>query len=96
MAERIFNIVNKWPIFRIHKPASMKKNIARLRIVGILAFALYLISNFFQLPFPVNYKPGQVQQALMFVALACFAIVIALQLYRYYISTYSTEENDGE
>jgi hypothetical protein len=74
----------------------MKKNIVRLRIVGIIAFALYLISNFTQLPFPVNYKPGDIQVALIIIAVACFTIVIGMQLYRYYINTYIEEENDEE
>lgn len=74
----------------------MKKNIVRLRIAGIIAFALYLFSNFAQLPFLVKYNPGQVQQALMFVAVTCFAIVTDLQLYRYYIASYNNEENDEE
>jgi hypothetical protein len=40
-----------------------------------------------------SYTLTQVQQLLTFISVVCFAIVIAMQVYSFYIKTYVQEED---
>ena len=74
----------------------MKKNILKLRILGMVTFLIYLLSVMFLPSKTTSYNFIQIQQLLIIISVASFAIVMALQVYRFYIKTYAKEEEVDE
>jgi hypothetical protein len=73
----------------------MRKNMVRLRILGIAAFLLFIISMFVY-PNNNDYNFTQIRQVLMFISFGSFAIVIFLHLYKAYLDTFvKKEESDS-
>ena len=72
----------------------MKKNILKLRILGMVTFLIYLLSVMFSPPTTTSYNFTQVQQLLIIISVASFAIVMAMQVYRFYIKTYAKEDDE--
>ena len=73
----------------------MKKNIVKLRILGIATFLLYILLVLFLSSKKPAFYFTQVQEILIFVSLISFAIVMILQVYRFYIKIYAREDEDG-
>jgi flagellar motor component MotA len=71
----------------------MKKNIVKLRILGMVTFLLYLLLVMVS-PSKVTYTLIQIQQLLIITSIASFAIIMAMQVYRIYIKTYAKEEEE--
>jgi hypothetical protein len=73
----------------------MKKTIAKLRIVGIAALLIFmglvLSRPFNPLNFPQFTEP---EKLFSLIAVASFIIIIAMQLYRFYISNYYRQQED--
>jgi len=74
----------------------MKKNIVKLRLLGILCFLLYLISIMVNPAGTVKNSYTQIQQLLIILAFGSFVVVMGMQLYRFYIKTYLKEEEEDE
>jgi hypothetical protein len=74
----------------------MKKNILKLRILGIVTFLIYLLSVMFVSSITASYNFAQIQQLLIFISVASFAVVMGMQIYRFYIKTYSKKEEEDE
>jgi membrane protein YdbS with pleckstrin-like domain len=72
----------------------MKKNIVKLRITGMATFLIYLLSFMFAPSKTTSYNFIQIQQLLIIISIASFAIVVAMQVYRFYIKTYTKEEDE--
>jgi flagellar motor component MotA len=71
----------------------MKKNIVKLRILGMVTFLLYLLLVMVS-PSKVTYTLIQIQQLLIITSIASFAIIMSMQVYRIYIKTYAKEEEE--
>jgi hypothetical protein len=65
----------------------MSKTLFTLRIFGIAAFLLFMISKMFQFPSISEYYLSQVQQIFMLVSFFIFAFLILLQLYNAFVNT---------
>jgi hypothetical protein len=74
----------------------MKKNILKLRILGMVTFLLFLLSCMFPGSSNPSFNFSQIQQALAFISFASFAIVMVFQIYRFYIKNIKTYVGDGE
>jgi hypothetical protein len=74
----------------------MKKTIAKLRIVGIVALVVF-IGLVLSRPFnPFNfYQFTKPEKLFSLIAVASFAIIITMQLYRFYIANYYQQKGDG-
>jgi hypothetical protein len=72
----------------------MKKNILKLRILGMVTFLIYLLLA--MLPFSgiPSYNYIQIRQLLIIISIASFAIVVVMQVYRFYIKPYAKEEEE--
>lgn len=70
----------------------MKKNIMKLRILGIITFLLFMVSVMFTPSLNPGFNFTQVQQLLIIISCGSFAIVLGMQLYRFYINAYAQEE----
>ena len=79
----------------------MKKNIAKLRLVGIVMFALYFIIFFLRLFLSHRdlYEQDNIdwykkpENFLILISGLCFLIVFVLQLYKFIITYYITKED---
>lgn len=74
--------------------SAMKKNIVKLRILGMISFLLYFLSFLFKTSKISDNNFMQIQQLLIIIALGSFAIVMGLQIYRFYINTYLKEDDE--
>lgn len=75
----------------------MYKLIAILRIVGLLSFLAFIVSLFFGNESQMfTYFSNRLQRSLILVAMICFAITFALQLYQFYIKNYLQKNTDEE
>ena len=68
----------------------MKKNILKLRILGMATFLLFLLSCMFPSSRNPTFNFSQLQQALAGISFASFAIVMAFQIYRFCIKNIKT------
>ena len=75
----------------------MKKKIAILRIFGVFTFVVFVISLVTKSTPPQEFTFSQLEKLLIFTSFACFGIVMAMQVYRFYIQNYyRQEENDAD
>ena len=68
----------------------------KLRIVGMITFLIYLLSVMFTASETTSYIFTQVQQLLTFTSVVSFAMVMALQVYRFYIKTFVQQEEEDQ
>jgi hypothetical protein len=55
---------------------------------------IYLLSVMFSASKTTTYNFTQIQQLLIIISVASFAIVMAMQVYRFYIKTYAKENDE--
>jgi hypothetical protein len=72
----------------------MKSNIVKLRMLGMTAFLLYILSVMFLSSKNYGFYFTQIQQLLIIISFGSFAIVLGLQLYRVYIKNFVKEEEE--
>ncbi len=70
----------------------MKMIIAKLRIAAIISFLLYFIFMFIGASGQSKFQFNWVQNVLILISLVLFAIIMILQVYRFYISYYLKDE----
>lgn len=70
--------------------------ITKLRIAGLVTFALYMISCFVQPQTLWSVRFSWLQSTLIFTTFILYAIIIGLWLYDNYIATYTREDDNEE
>lgn len=64
--------------------------------MGIVSFLIYLLSVMFTASETTSYTFTQVQQLLILTSVISFAIVMAMQVYRFYIKNYVLEKDEDQ
>lgn len=70
----------------------MKMIIGKLRIAALASLTLFFILMFLGSANPGRFYFDYVQSVLIFLSLVLFAIILLLQVYRFYISYYMNDE----
>ncbi len=74
----------------------MKKKIAVLRIIGVLAFVVFVISLFNGSTLTGYLVFSELQKILITTSFACFGIIMLMQLYLFYFKSYYQDENGDD
>ena len=74
----------------------MKMIIAKLRIAAIISLLLFFIFMFAGASSPYKFKFDWAQNVLILISLVLFALIMILQVYRFYISNYLKDESETE
>ena len=72
----------------------MKKNIVKLRMLGIISFLLYILFVMFIATKTPNYTLTQIEELLIIISFGSFAVVMALQAYTFYIKNFVKHNED--
>lgn len=70
----------------------MKTTLMKLRLAGIVAFVLFVLSAMFNFPSSSGFYFSQAQQILIVVSSVIFAILILIQLYGLFANNQVKEE----
>ena len=69
----------------------MRTTFMKLRIAGIAAFLLFILSAMFNFPSNSGFYFNQVQQILLVVSFVIFALLILLQVYGLFVKATENE-----
>ena len=72
----------------------MRKTIFKLRIFGIVAFLLFIISSMFGSPSNSGFYFNHVQEILILISFVIFAILILLKVYGFYVNNSVKREEE--
>ena len=72
----------------------MSRTMFKLRVFGIAAFLLFIISAMFKIQFESNFYFAQGQQILALVAFVIFVILILVHIYKFYINNFANKRED--
>ena len=70
----------------------MSTTLMKLRIAGIAAFLLFILSSMFNSPTSSGFYFNQIQQILIVVSFVIFGILILLQVYGFFIKNHVKED----
>lgn len=72
----------------------MSRTLFKLRMFGIAAFVLFILSAMFGFPPKPGFSFNLIQQILILVSFVIFAILIVVHVYIFYIKYFVKEEEE--
>jgi hypothetical protein len=73
----------------------MKKIIASLRLLGIVAFIVFIVLVLSRPFSPFTFSFTMAEKVCSLIAVSAFAVIMGIQLYRFYIGYYYKQKEDS-